>query len=299
MVVCDRSFRLGQHTMVSDILRILLSVAVAAAAGCAKVQLTPGETAVTTMPVDQGFGLAGELRVPAGSRLTSATVDGRKAYCSEGTVAFNPGEARGACFFDQSDSGYFDEWYMLGTISSATLHEIHIPYLLKPRQTASSQQPRVDVDWNKRSQGQGSNGATENAIRWRDAALGRPVCSPTADSAFCAELRAKQRTEAAQAAVSERLAQIKTKQEAGRKLTGEERALVAQADADEASARLAARTAEAHAAAAALQRQSDELAHQRQLAGCTAAADAVALSVRSTWGGILAGLATGAACMEQ
>ena len=79
-------------------------------------------------------------------------------------------------------------------------------------------------------------------------------------------------------------------------------AVIAQADVDEATARLAAQTAQTQAimqqAAYAAQQQANAIAYQQRLAACTAAADIVALSIRSLWGGIVAGLAAGIACMN-
>jgi hypothetical protein len=110
-------------------LRILTASALAALlVGCANVRSIPTEVAITATPTEQRFGIAGVLRLPAGLPLVLATVDEKKAYCSQGAVAFNPGEGRGACFFDTNGSGYFDKWYMLGTIASFTLDGIHIPY---------------------------------------------------------------------------------------------------------------------------------------------------------------------------
>jgi hypothetical protein len=78
--------------------------------------------------------------------------------------------------------------------------------------------------------------------------------------------------------------------------------MIAEADEADAAATLAAQTAQAQAiiqqAQYAVQRQADEIAYQQRLAACTAAADLVALSIKSFWGGIAAGLATGSACMD-
>jgi len=49
---------------------------------------------------------------------------------------------------------------------------------------------------------------------------------------------------------------------------------------------------------AAIARQAQEAAYQQKLAVCTTAGDIVALSIKSFWGGLLAGVATSAACMN-
>jgi hypothetical protein len=160
-------------------------------------------------------------------------------------------------------------------------------------------QQDVDVDWNKRSAGEDSGMATENAVRWRDATRGLPVCDPTAVSDFCEKLRGNR---IAAQAKAQQIAIVRDKQDAGSKLTARESAILIRADAEAATARMAAQEARAQAALQqatyALQRQADELADRQRLAACTAAADLVALSIRSFWGGIVAGVATGASCMN-
>lgn len=272
------------------------SAACVLVAGCATVRLMPTEVAVTAVAVEQRFGLAGNLRMPTGTPLVLAFVDDKKAYCSSKPVAFNPFEGRGACFFDTAGTGYFDKWYMLGTISSATLDGINIGYSVK--QAPASPQ-RVDVDWNQRTSGEGSNEATETAIKLRDAAGGVPVCAPNIVSDFCDRLRADTATTRLEAA---ELALIRAKRDAGRKITGQEAALIAQADASTAVTRIAVQTALAQSAAqhvaSALERHAAQLAYQQRLAECKAAAGLVAILVPSFWGGVAAGVATGAACMN-
>lgn len=110
-------------------MRIALLAAIAVlSVGCATVTTTPTEVALPVTDIVQTFGLAGMLRVQANTPLVLAIVDGQKAYCSARPVAFNPGEGRGACFFDNSGAGVFDQWYMLGTLSATKMSGIMIPY---------------------------------------------------------------------------------------------------------------------------------------------------------------------------
>ena len=98
------------------------------------------------------------------------------------------------------------------------------------------------------------------------------------------------------------IAYLRMKRDVGKKLSPKEVAVLVRADQDDATARAVAQTQAATAALQQanyeLQRQADEMAYRQRLAGCKAAADLVALSINNFWGGIAAGLATGAACMN-
>ena len=65
--------------------------------------------------------------------LRSAKVDGNLACCTVNPVLkpfLSP--ARGGCFFDTKDSGYFDRFYVLGTIDTGgwAFPDFSIPYAL-------------------------------------------------------------------------------------------------------------------------------------------------------------------------
>jgi hypothetical protein len=289
-------------------MRFLLLAVALALASCASVQLDPQPAVATThVPFNAQIGF-NRISVPSESRLLAASVDGKPAFCTIQPAWFAIGEARRVCFTDDARSGYLSHYYVLGTLRSLT-YDANIPYSLDPGGIAALQAvtplsqhsmkawPQVDVDWNKRSAGEGSNAATNDAISLREAAHGLPICAPTTVSDYCAKLNAERlAAEAAQVGIARK------KQEAGKTLTAKESAILIKADADAATARMAAQAALAQAAAEqatyALQRQADELAYRQRLAACTAAADLVALSIRSFWGGIVAGVATGAACMQ-
>ena len=279
-------------------MRFLLLVVALILAGCASVQLDPQPAVGTRLaPFNAQIGL-NRISVPSGSRLLAASVDGKPAFCTTQPAWFAIGEARRVCFTDDARSGYLSHYYVLGTLRSLT-YDANIPYSLDPGGAAALQavappaaqkaRPQVDVDWNNRSAGEGSNTATNDAIRSREAARGLPICAPTIVSDYCDKLNAERiaaETEAEQVGIARK------KQEAGKTLTAKESAILIKADADAATARMAAQTALARAAAEqatyALQREADELAYRQRLAACTAAADLVALSVRSFWGGIVA-----------
>ena len=105
--------------------------------------------------------------------------------------------------------------------------------------------PQVDVDWNKRSAGEGSNAATNDAISLREAAHGLPICAPTTVSDYCDKLNAERLAAEAEA---EQAGIARKKQEAGKTLTAKESAILIKADADAATARMAAQAVLAQAA---------------------------------------------------
>jgi hypothetical protein len=159
--------------------------------------------------------------------------------------------------------------------------------------------PSVDVDWNRRGAGEGSNAATDKAIA--DRCKNMPQTWRCSDYSPDAVVSRNADQLAAQVTADQLIA-VRAKRDADKKLMAKEVALIAQGDQADATARLAAQTAQAQAiiqqAQYAMQRQAEEIAYQQRLAACTAAADLVALSIRSFWGGIAAGLATGTACMN-
>lgn len=126
----------------------IVVAAVLSLAACASVQTNPTEVAVTAIPAQQSFGIGASLEVPAGTPLVLASVDGQKAYCSTVNVVHQIGDNRGACFFDTKNAGYFDKWYVLGTLSSSTMGGISIPYSVigtQQYQAAQVQHAQVQV----------------------------------------------------------------------------------------------------------------------------------------------------------
>lgn len=98
---------------------------------------------------------------------------------------------------------------------------------------------------------------------------------------------------------ADHIASLRTRRDAGQKLTTAEITMLTQADANAALAAEAIQAqASMQAATEEYQRRSAELARRQRLAECTAAADLAALSVQNFWGGLAVGLATGAICMN-
>jgi hypothetical protein len=111
--------------------RIILLALGLSVAGCAHIEYTNGTDAKTIEPYTLSYGLGASVNVPGGTDMRMALVDGKQAYCTIRPVTQVFGDsARGACFFDTKQSGYFDKFYMLGTASMAITPDVHIAYVL-------------------------------------------------------------------------------------------------------------------------------------------------------------------------
>ncbi len=92
---------------------------------------------------------------------------------------------------------------------------------------------------------------------------------------------------------------IIAKRDTGTKLTANDVATLADADRAYQEATIAAQNQEIDIARQQAEFQAELQAQQQQkVAACTVASDVVALAIRNFWGGLLAGLATGIACMN-
>lgn len=109
-----------------------IAIALAAAFGmaaCASVELHPQQPVARTIaPYDARFGLS-RLELPAGMPLVAASLDGKPAFCTIQPVFHQIGESRNVCLTDDAKTGYFDHYYVLGTLSSLT-YDAHIPYAI-------------------------------------------------------------------------------------------------------------------------------------------------------------------------
>ena len=126
-------------------MRKLAAVAVAVIlclTGCASVQMNPqmGE-AVTHAPLEASIGF-GHVVIPENSQLVGANIDGKPAYCTQFAAYFVPGESRSVCLSDSNRDGFFDRYYVMGTISSA-VYPAHVPYTVTEARAAGADGPSV------------------------------------------------------------------------------------------------------------------------------------------------------------
>jgi len=77
-------------------------------------------------------------------------MDGHTAYCTEGPAYFSLGDRRSICLFDSNKSGFFDKYYVLGTLRSTGTFDTSVPYTLSTQaqvvQTLVEQAPRVAAE---------------------------------------------------------------------------------------------------------------------------------------------------------
>jgi hypothetical protein len=86
-----------------------------------------GKRAITTAAYERDLFLATSVKVPSGTELSIATVEGKTAYCSIDYVYFSLSEKRSACFFDTQTKGILDKFYIQGTLAGSE-HDSAIPY---------------------------------------------------------------------------------------------------------------------------------------------------------------------------
>jgi hypothetical protein len=100
-----------------------------ALAGCSTVQDNPDIGAAKTLaPFNAALGFA-RVSVPAESALLGASLDGAPAFCTPFPAYFVLGDRRGVCFLDTANSGYFDGYYILGTLRGEVF-AAHVPYVV-------------------------------------------------------------------------------------------------------------------------------------------------------------------------
>jgi hypothetical protein len=108
----------------------LLAAACLALAACASVQVDPQQrVAATLAPFETKIGLLAGVSVPAGSPLVAASLDGKPAFCTVKPAYYAVGESRPICFTDDTNSGVFSRYYILGTLRSLT-YEASVPYAI-------------------------------------------------------------------------------------------------------------------------------------------------------------------------
>ncbi len=105
------------------------SVLLLALTGCASIQPVADSYALTVAPFRTKL-LFATVGLPAETPLVGSLVDGKPAFCSTVNGYFVNGDARGICLFDTKGSGYFDKYYILGTIAADVYDGIHVPYTL-------------------------------------------------------------------------------------------------------------------------------------------------------------------------
>jgi hypothetical protein len=87
-------------------------------------------------------GLGARIEVPNASLLAGAEIDGKRAYCTVAPAYFQFGERRSICLFDHANNGWFDAYYVLGTLRSLT-YPAHIPYSIGTPPVYGSAGPTV------------------------------------------------------------------------------------------------------------------------------------------------------------
>jgi hypothetical protein len=123
---------------------VLTVVVFLTVSGCASVQTNPSlGTATTLAPFQADLGgLGARIELPNASLLAAAEIDGKRAYCTVAPAYFQFGERRSICLFDHANNGWFDAYYVLGTLRSLT-YPAHVPYSIGTPPAYGSAGPTV------------------------------------------------------------------------------------------------------------------------------------------------------------
>jgi hypothetical protein len=114
-------------------MRAVLAIAALALAGCANVVLHNDDARRATVlaPYTRAMPPFGQIRIPEGTTLYPATVNGEPGWCSTTALQFVPGEGRPMCLFDPAGSNRDEGWFKLGYIGNTTgnlRYEVDVPY---------------------------------------------------------------------------------------------------------------------------------------------------------------------------
>lgn len=112
--------------------RIAFTLALAALAGCATVQLRTADPrrAIVLAPYERTIAPFGSVVVPEGTVLYPSLLDGRDAWCSTVPVYYAPGDARPMCFMQEAPGvteGWLREGYVART-ASGFRYDVDVPY---------------------------------------------------------------------------------------------------------------------------------------------------------------------------
>jgi hypothetical protein len=133
-------------------MRLIAAALAASLAGCASVH--PDNSlgiAQTHNNLNMSLGM-NRVSIPSGTLLVGALMDEHPAYCTRQAAFFSAGDNRSVCLYDTKQSGYFDKYYILGTLRGDARLEISVPYTLSTQaqvvQTLVQQAPQAAAERN-------------------------------------------------------------------------------------------------------------------------------------------------------